>query len=356
MPLHSLWNNSRLRLVAASALFIVAVSYSMYAQAPEPQVGIINRDAAVYNQATGKVYIIDATHNAVSIIGSNNAATSVKVGSGPVSIGANNVTGMVYVVNNSERSVSVLDGKTDTVVATVPTPARSYAVAVDEANNKVYVSNIFSNMVTIIDGATNTASNVPAGSADGIIVDNDRKRVYLLHYEDTVVTELDPATNAIKKISTGALHEWGFLRVGKTLYVGHVQDSDVAAVDLDTQAIRKLPTGSMPCALAYDAKKSQLYVASYAAGTVTIFDKEMAAATIKVPAHPQAIALDGEKALLYVASPQQNAVAVIDLNTRRVLRTITTSDRPYAVAINPTTHAVYTANLGNAPFTVLDKQ
>jgi YVTN family beta-propeller protein len=356
MPLHILRNSPRLRLATLLTLITVATSFSLCAQVPEPQVGIINRDAAVYNQATGKIYILDATHNAVSVISSDNAATSVKVGSGPVSIGANNVTGMVYVVNNSERSVSVLDGKTDTVVATVPTPARSYAVAVDEVGNKVYISNIFSNMVTVIDGATNTATNVPAGGADGVIVDNDRKRVYLLHYEDTIVAELDPATGAVTKIPTGALHEWGFLRAGNTLYVGHVQDADVAAIDLETHAIRKLPTGSMPCALAYDANKAQLYVASYASGTVTVFDKETVAATIKVPAHPQAVALDAEKALLYVASPQQNAVAVIDLKARRVLRTITTVDRPYALAINPTTHAVYTANLGNAPFTLLGKQ
>ena len=65
---------------------------------------------------------------------------------------------------------------------------------------------------------------------------------------------------------------------------------------------------------------------------------------------------DAEKALLYVASPQQNAVAVIDLKGRRVLSTIATADRPYAIAINPTTHAVYTANLGSAPFTILGKK
>lgn len=353
MRLPSLWNSSSFRPVVLATLLAAAMAFRLHAQAPEPQVGLINRDAAVYNQATGKVYILDATHNAVSVISPSNAATSVAVGAGPTSIGSNNRTGMVYVINSSEHSVSVLDGKTDKVVATVPTPARSYAVAVDEENDRVYVSNIFSNMVTIIDGATNTASNVPAGSADGILVDNDRKRVYLLHYEDTIVTEFDPATSATTKISTGALHEWGLLRAGKTLYVGHVQDADVAAIDLDTRTVRKLPTGAMPCALAYDAKRSQLYVASYAGGTVTVFEKDTPLATIKVPDHPQAIALDSGKALLYVASPQQNAVAIIDLKSRRVVRTITTVDRPYAFAVNPTTHAVYTANLGSTPFTNL---
>ncbi len=210
MPLHIFWNSPRLRLATLFTLFAATNSFSLHAQVPEPQVGIINRDAAVYNQATGKIYILDATHNSISVISAKNAATSVKVGSGPVSIGINNVTGMVYVVNNSERSVSVLDGKTDMVVATVPTPARSYAVAVDEVNNKVYVSNIFSNMVTVIDGATNTATNVPAGGADGVIVDNDRKRVYLLHYEDTIVAELRPCNRGRNKDSHRRSASMGF--------------------------------------------------------------------------------------------------------------------------------------------------
>lgn len=349
MHLRSLCNNP---LLAPALAMLSLVSH---AQAPEPQVGIISRDAAVYNGASGKVYIVDASHNAVSIISPSNTATSVKVGSGPVSIGVNNRTGMVYVVNSFEHSVSVLDGKSDAVIATIPTPARSYAVAVDEVNNKIYVANIFTNLFTVIDGATNSATNIPAGSADAIIVDNDRKRVYLLHYETDDVVELDPATNAVTKIPAGALHEWGILRDGKTLYVTHFQDADVAAIDLETHAIRTLTTGAMPCAIARNSRTGQLYVASYAAGTVTLLDKDKVTATIQVPSHPQAIALDPDKSLLYVASPQQNAVAVIDLKTHRVLKTITTTGHPYALVVNPATHAVYTADLAETPFTALIK-
>ena len=343
----------KLLLRSALSLTLLAASATLNAQqVPEPQVGIIHRDAAVYNQASGQIYIVDAAHNAVSIISASNQATSVKVGTGPVSIGVNQRTGMVYVVNSSERSVSVIDGKTDAVVATVPTPARSYAVAVDEVNNKVYVANIFTNLLTVVDGATNKADNIPAGSADAIIVDNDRNRVYLLHYESDTLTELDPATRATTTIPAGAMHLWAFLRTGKTLYVSHVQDAHVAAIDLDTHAIRTFPTGTMPCAFAFDSSTLQLYVANYAEGTVTVLDKDSVAATIKVTAHPQAVALDSARSLLYVASPQQDAVAVIDLKTRRVVQTIP-ADHPYAIAVNPVTHAVYTANLGASPFTSL---
>ena len=353
--MRSLWNDLFFRRVALLTLLAAVSPLSLNAQSPEPQVGLINRDAAVYNQASGKVYILDATHSAVSIIPPSGPALSVKVGSSPVSIGVNNRTGMVYVVNSGSHSVSVLDGKTDSVIATVPTPARSYAVAVDEAANKVYVSNIFSNMLTIIDGTTNTAINAPAGSADAIIVDNDRNRVYLLHYESDILTEFDPATGATTKIAAGAMHQWGFLRAGKTLYVTHVQDANVAAIDLETRAIRTLPTGSMPCAIAVNTKTGQLYVASYVAGTITIFDNDTFTATVTVAPHPQAIAVDPDKGLLYAASPQQSAVTVIDIRSHRVLKTLKSADQPYAITVNPITHVAYSANLGNTPFTSLGK-
>lgn len=341
-------SNILMRLACPAALLAVV---TLHAQAPEPQNGLMNRDAAVYNKASGKVYIIDAAHSAVSVIPTSGAATSINVGSGPVSIGVNNRTGMVYVVNSGGRSVSVIDGKTDAVVATIPTGARSYAIAVDETSNKVYVSNTFSNALTVIDGATNTADSLKLGSNDALLVDADRKRVYLLGYESDAITEIDPASGASQKISTGAMHQWGILRSGRTLYVTHVQDSDVAAIDLETHEVRRLPVGTMPCAIAMHPRTGQIYVANYVDGTVTFLDKNATSATLKVVPHPQALGLDAERDLLYVASPQANAVSVIDIKTRHLVQTLTVPEHPYAIAVNPVTHTAYTANQGDTPFT-----
>ena len=108
-------------------------------------------------------------------------------------------------------------------------------------------------------------------------------------------------------------------------------------------------------AIARNPRTGQIYVASYAAGTVTIFDKGQVTATIEVPSHPQALALDADKSLLYVASPQQNAVVVINVQTHRVLKTMTTTGHPYALVVNPANHAVYTGDMGATPYTALVK-
>ena len=135
-------------------------------QTGQPAAGLINRSAIVYSQSTDKIYAVDKANGTVSLVNAAGTVKRVKVGSGPEAIAVNEQTEGVYVVNSGDRSVSVIEGKSDTVVATVATAARPYAIAIDESANKVYVSNTFSNMLTVIDGVTNLASNLKTGSAE----------------------------------------------------------------------------------------------------------------------------------------------------------------------------------------------
>jgi DNA-binding beta-propeller fold protein YncE len=343
-------NKTRLLQLFVALLFFASVG-DLPAQNADPQVGLVNRDAAAYSQKLNKLYIVDQAHDSVAVIPQSGKPLTVKVGLRPDAVAVNNRTGMVYVVSPTSRNVSVIDGAKDEVVATIDTGARSYAIAVDESTNKVYVANTFSSMLTVIDGATNTASNIKTGSADAVIVDSDRKRVYLLTYESDTFTELDPANGDISKIPAGALHLWGFARVGKTFYVAHIQDADIAAIDLDTHAVRKIHTGAMPCAIAVDANAHQIYVANYAEGTVTVLSNESPVAAIKVSPHPQALALDSEKGFLYVASPQENLISVIRMKSRKVIGRIQVPVQPYSIAIHPVTHTAYAVSQGNVPFT-----
>lgn len=343
----------RSRLLSTLFGLGLAALASLHAQTSAPQTSLINRDAAVYSEAVGRLYLVDPLHDVVEVLSSSKPTASIKVGSAPVALALNHHTGRVYVANSRDRSVTILDTRTDKILATVPTAARPYAIAVDEAANRVYVSNTFSNMLTVIDGA-NTVTNLPTGSFDAILVDPDRHRVYLLSYESDTIMELDPVTRSMTKLPAGAMHLWGFARAGKTLYVSHVQDADIAAIDLESHAIRSLPAGAMPCAIVVSQATSTVYVANYAEGTVTALQDGKKIATISVSAHPQALTLDESAGLLYVASPQQNAVTMIDTKKLQVARTYRDLDHPYAVAVIPSTHEAYAVNLGETPFTALN--
>src|ERR1039458_10287626 len=74
---------------------------------------------------------------------------SVNVGFNPYGVAVNSLTNKIYVANHcgndpacaSGGTVSVIDGVSNTVVATVTTGSHPYSVAVNSVTNNIYVSN-----------------------------------------------------------------------------------------------------------------------------------------------------------------------------------------------------------------------
>jgi YVTN family beta-propeller protein len=336
-------------------VILVLLSLALRAQSDSPSSGLINRSGIQYSRKNGKLYVVDPEHEGIAIVVTNGTVKSLRTGLGPVSIAVNEQTGRVYVANSGDRSIAVIDGSTDTVIAMGSTTAKPYAIAVDEVNDKVYVSNTFSDLLTLMDGKTNAISNVRAGSADAILVDA-RRKVYLLGYESDSVRVLDEQTGTLSKLPAGAMHLWAIVQLGSVLYVTHVQDASMEAINVETHATQTLATGAMPCALAVDADRNELYVTNYAGSSVSIVNARAGTtvATVIVGGHPQAIAADTERRLLYVADAQDNSVSIIDIQSRRVLRKIKTNGHPYALSVDSRTHRVFAATAGSTPYKELE--
>jgi len=73
------------------------------------------------------------------------------------------LTNRAYVTNSGADSVSVIDGATDTLSATVHVGSYPQALAINTVTNKIYVANNFDHSVTVIDGATNATSTIQVG-------------------------------------------------------------------------------------------------------------------------------------------------------------------------------------------------
>ena len=74
------------------------------------------------------------------------------------SVAVNQVTDTVYVAAAAIPSISVIDGTTNAITATIALPAGVGAgeVAVDSSTDMIYVASPASATVTVIDGATNS--------------------------------------------------------------------------------------------------------------------------------------------------------------------------------------------------------
>src|SRR6185437_2482760 len=97
----------------------------------------------------------------------------VSVGTDPYAVAVDPATNMIYVANNGNNTVSVIDGTTNTVTP-VSVGAQPWAVAVDPNTNKVYVTNISDNTVSVIAKVAVTATTVTPSPTVSRVAGPDR--------------------------------------------------------------------------------------------------------------------------------------------------------------------------------------
>ena len=117
------------------------------------------------------------------------------------------------------------------------------------------------------------------------------------------------------------------------LYVVTKDNNSLYTINLQTKKIIgpviKLDAEAYTCLLSPD--KKELYISEWGAGKVAIFNtvnKKMA--TVEVGNHPNELCLDRKGRYLYVANASDNSVSVLDMSSRRVIETLTSSLFPDA--------------------------
>jgi YVTN family beta-propeller protein len=304
---------------------------------------LLNQSGILYSELNGKIYVVDEPRDSIRVIDVAGAVKSIAVPAGPEALAINHRTGEVCVASSIARSVTLIDGQHDEILATVKLLKPPYSLAVDDASGDIYLPDN-----VVIDGRTHAVKTVALGSADILLTDAARRKVFLMGYESSTISVFDMKTDAIKKLSTGGVHLWGMTQIGHTLYVNHVQGASVAAINIDTGTYVLIPTGPMPCALVASIESGTLFTANYGDGSITIVDTKTnrVVDTIHIGGRLQAIATDTESGVVYVADAQNRKVIAIDVKTRRLKGAANLSESPYAVVVNQRTHAVYAATSG----------
>jgi YVTN family beta-propeller protein len=106
------------------------------------------------NPSTNMVYIADAASDAVSVMDGSSYAVvaTIAVPGTPTGIALNPATNRIYVTDFSANTLTVIDGSTNTVVAQLPVGSNPLGVAYNPVNNDIYISNFGSGSVSVIQG------------------------------------------------------------------------------------------------------------------------------------------------------------------------------------------------------------
>jgi len=247
--------------------------------------------------------------------GCGQTATTVTVGSGALTLAVDVATNTIYVVNNNDSTISVIDGKTcdssntSGCAATPPTIDVSATglypngIGIDQATNTVLVASGTDNTVSVIDGATcdatvhtgctQTPSTIAVGNGpEGIDVDVATDTAYVANVYSENLSVLNLRTCDATHTSgcgqvppTMSIGGYSFRGVAvdqltNTIYVQSVTESAVDVLDGRTcnslvtsgcaQTPRLVSTGGWPVNEAIDEATGTVYVPSDVDGQVAI--------------------------------------------------------------------------------------
>src|SRR5882724_8896135 len=175
-----------------------------------------------------------------------------------------------YVSSFSQDQVTVVDGASGSVVATITLAggAMPYGVAVNPAGTRAYVANFGGGTVSIIDTATNqevsapiTVCAVPGCMPQGIAVDATGTRVYVANADGTI-SVIDGTTNRLLPPplaqTTGAFG--GIVVVGSSVFVADFGSGSVLAINVNTGVITPLPLSFSMFGIAANSAGTRVYV------------------------------------------------------------------------------------------------
>lgn len=143
----------------------------------------------------------------------------------------------------------------------------------------IYVTNQLDNTLSVIDGSTyHLITTVPVGAFPaGVVVSPDGRHAYIAAGGDDAVAVFDTATNTIAKtvsLSPASKPRGVALTpTGQLLYIANGGSNNVSVLDTRTdQIVASVPVGSQPLSVVVTPDGASAYVANSGSNDVSVID------------------------------------------------------------------------------------
>ena len=153
--------------------------------------------------ASGPIYVTNSGSNTISVIDgkTNKVVATIPVGASPHDI-IGSMLGKLYVTNSGSNTISVIDGKTNKVVATIPVGSHPNSLYKTSDNRTIggtiYTINTISNTISVIDGKTNkVVATIPVGASPHDIIGSMLGKLYVTNSGSNTISVIDGKTNKV---------------------------------------------------------------------------------------------------------------------------------------------------------------
>jgi YVTN family beta-propeller protein len=291
----------------------------------------------------------------------------------------------VYVTNEMSGDLTIIDGETREVIATVPLGKRPRGIQLSPDGAYLYVA--LSGSPLSPPGVDESTLPPPDKEADGIgvfslehrrieriirgvsdpeqlAVSRDGRLLFIASEDTGTAVIADVSTgDVVTSLPVGGEPEGVAIRPdGRHVYMTSEADHRVAVIDTESQSVvHHLEVGTRPRAVAFAPDGAHAFVTGELDASVAVIDTTgpEVVATMTVPgdgALPMGVAVAPDGGRLYVTTGRGGSLVAFDTATLEPVGEVEVGLRPWGVALSPDGRYAYTANGPSDDVSIVDTQ
>ncbi|MBA3962187.1 MAG: YncE family protein [Chthoniobacterales bacterium] len=198
------------------------------------------------------------------------------------------------------------------------------------------------------------------GGWDILTIDSAAHRLYLSHSTQVEVIDLEKGVVAGQIADTPGVHAFIAVPELGRGFSSNGREAKAGVVDLKTlKTISKIDTGEGPDAMAYDAKRGELYVFNHKGNSATVIDAKAAkvVTTISLGGGPEFGVADEAAGRIYCNIEDKSEIVAIDAVKHEVVARwpLAPGEGPSGIALDATHHRLF-STCDNKLMTMLDSE
>lgn len=268
----------------------------------------------------------------------------------------------IYVVNEADQTLSVIDSSKNTVVATIPVNDSVHSMVMARDSSKLYISTTNGNIIRILNTQTNSFTgsiSLPDGPS-ALAVSPDGGSLYASSMSGNVYiisTESEALSGTVSNaLYPGAEQSAAVSSDGSLLFVavGGIRPLTVQFLNTATRVAGAVP-GPGNCYAVVANPKSDLAYVGCSGGTIYAVDSTRNFSTTPILAGSQASsgAMTPDGQTLYFTT-ESSGILAIDPTTFSIKQTIPDAGFPWGVAITADGKHAYVPNILTDTVTIID--
>ena len=289
----------------------------------------------------------------------------------------------IYVSNEGSGDMTVIDGGTLKVLATIKLGKRPRGIQASPDGKTLFIaltgrpqapagkedsdlpSDKSADGIGVVDVATQKLQRVIRGVSDPeqLAVSPDGRTLYVASEDSGFAVVLDVASGKkVASIKMGGDPEGVGVtsKGGRRAWVTSEDDDEICVIDaVQMRLIKNVKVGKRPRSIIFSPDESVGYAPGETDGTISFIDTKSLTVTDTIhlasdQARPMDTAMSADGQRLYVTTGRGRTVVAIDTTTHKEVQSVTVGQRPWGLALSPDGRRIYTANGPSNDISVVD--